>query len=831
MTATRPSLSLCMIVKNEEAFLGELLKAAASHCDEMIVVDTGSSDQTAVVAKSFGATVHSFAWTDDFSAARNFSLEKAAGDWILVLDADERLSENDWQLIRRAVSENRREAFDLCQTNYTRELASVGFKPNDLAAFGFESYPGFTESWLTRLFRNRAGFRFEGVVHEHIHRDGLIINGARLEVRLHHHGMALPDDKLTAKKRRYLALGYEKARRHPEDFKTRHELGVALWELGELNEAKAEFAAAEDLLPGDPKNLIALATVLQLQGQFGASEITFRKLLALHSKDPSAHAGLAGCLKAQGRVDEAIAELKKQIRVNPELTVARGWLHDCYAHKRAKDPHAPVTITVCYIAKNEEDCLGHSIANAKPHVDEIIVLDTGSTDRTRDIAREAGATVFESTWRDDFSWARNESLKHASSEWILVLDADEILSASDWRDLKTLLASPQVPLYFLVQTTYSDSATALGWKPNDIAEPEAKGYRGYFESPLVRLFKNTPLITFTGSVHEHAHYQDQLAEPQMTRIRIHHYGKFRNDDRMKEKYDLYHRIGLKKLGEMPEEPHAYYEMAVQLMELKKNDEVEAYFRKALALEPNHSDAVMGLAGFLMQQGRLAEALDQYIRLIGLKPTDPQTYAFTSSLLIQLKKYDLALNMIRTAKELGGEASVALAMNEGVINLQLGNTPAARLCFERAFKLNPRFAPVLVNLGLVNLAEKRFAESVDYLRQAVALCPDDDLGWQKLGEALFTSGERENSLAAFEKAHELAPDNADILSQIIINAHCLGRVDLVRRAEEKLFAAVKDETGGDGALRRIMQVYRQRGDRDGLERLNAFVDKGRRFCHN
>src|SRR5690242_15059907 len=85
------NISLCMIVKNEEASLATCLQSAADLVNEVIVVDTGSSDQTKAIAARFGARVHDFAWVNDFSAARNESLRQASGEWIFWLDADESL--------------------------------------------------------------------------------------------------------------------------------------------------------------------------------------------------------------------------------------------------------------------------------------------------------------------------------------------------------------------------------------------------------------------------------------------------------------------------------------------------------------------------------------------------------------------------------------------------------------------------------------------------------------------------------------------------------------------------------------------------------------------
>jgi glycosyltransferase involved in cell wall biosynthesis len=84
-------LSFCTIVKNESANLARCLESVRPFVDEMVVVDTGSTDDTVAIAQSYGATVHSFSWCDNFAVARNYACSQVSGDWILVLDADEEL--------------------------------------------------------------------------------------------------------------------------------------------------------------------------------------------------------------------------------------------------------------------------------------------------------------------------------------------------------------------------------------------------------------------------------------------------------------------------------------------------------------------------------------------------------------------------------------------------------------------------------------------------------------------------------------------------------------------------------------------------------------------
>lgn len=151
----KPRISLCMIVKNEERFLQGCLESCKEVVDEMIIVDTGSTDRTVEIAESFGAKVVHHAWNDDFSEARNVSLAYATGDWALWLDADEEIAPESRVAYRNAV---------------------------DTAPAEIGAYMVMFRNWLTtpdrngggemavhhacRLFRRVPGVKFEGRIHE-----------------------------------------------------------------------------------------------------------------------------------------------------------------------------------------------------------------------------------------------------------------------------------------------------------------------------------------------------------------------------------------------------------------------------------------------------------------------------------------------------------------------------------------------------------------------------------------------------------------------------------------------------------------------------------------
>ena len=108
-----------MIVKDEEEMLPDCLASCADGVDEMVIVDTGSTDRTVEIAESFGATVLHFAWNGSFSDARNHGVEAATGTHILWLDADERLEDGDAAGLRELAAQPWREAHWLVETNFT----------------------------------------------------------------------------------------------------------------------------------------------------------------------------------------------------------------------------------------------------------------------------------------------------------------------------------------------------------------------------------------------------------------------------------------------------------------------------------------------------------------------------------------------------------------------------------------------------------------------------------------------------------------------------------------------------------------------------------------
>lgn len=223
-------LSLCMIVRDEEEFLDACLQSVEGVVDEIVVVDTGSTDRSVDIAARRGATVVPFRWCDDFSAARNESLNHASGEWILVLDADERLLTRDPGEIRSLLAESSCGAYTVTITGQHRHAGGLSRQIN--------AFP--------RLFRRRPGIRFEGNVHEQItpsiHRLHLPVLTSGLVIE--HLGYARDWGIVKAKALRNARLLEERLAKHPGDTYARFQLGNTLALLEEYAGAEAVLEPA-----------------------------------------------------------------------------------------------------------------------------------------------------------------------------------------------------------------------------------------------------------------------------------------------------------------------------------------------------------------------------------------------------------------------------------------------------------------------------------------------------------------------------------------------------------------------------------------------------------
>jgi len=197
-----------MIVKNESENIRNCLNSVKKIVDEIIITDTGSNDDTVAVCREFTNAVYTYKWTDDFSAARNYGLSKAAYDWILVMDADERLNLSDLQesAFRDTVNSTAADVWGYYFDRINRSKEHNGI-------------PEWADN-VTRLFRNNGIIKFEDKVHEKV--DASILRNSKkilkFDAVIEHYGF-LDKKHYLDKSRKYGRLLNERLAANPKDYK------------------------------------------------------------------------------------------------------------------------------------------------------------------------------------------------------------------------------------------------------------------------------------------------------------------------------------------------------------------------------------------------------------------------------------------------------------------------------------------------------------------------------------------------------------------------------------------------------------------------------------
>ena len=363
------------------------------------------------------------------------------------------------------------------------------------------------------------------------------------------------------------------------------------------------FALASEALPREEQRVReARALFPEHKGlAFGLVEILLRR-----GAYPEAMALIERAAGDFGMDDAMIdAALTVRDRIGP-LTPPRG---------------ARSTVSLCMIVKDEARHLPALLLSVGALVDEIIVVDTGSSDRSADIARLFGARLGSFPWNGSFSDARNFSLGQARCDWILVLDADEVLAAADLPPLRALLERTVTPTaYSFTTRNYTAEISRKNWQANAGEYPGEERGCGWTPSEKVRLFPNDSRLRFEGAVHE-------LLERTLLAcgipihacdVPVHHYGKLETE-KSRQKQEQYYTLGLKKLSESGEDAASLAELARQATELERFREAEDLWHRLLLARPESAEAYFNLGYLHLSTGQYPLARDHARRATQLAP--------------------------------------------------------------------------------------------------------------------------------------------------------------------------------------------------------------------
>jgi tetratricopeptide (TPR) repeat protein len=292
-------LTVCMIVRDERDNLEQILPTVVGHADDVVVVDTGSTDGTPDVVRRFGARLFDRPWDDDFAAARNRGLEEVRTSHVLWLDADDRIDGEGLRAVRDRIRETPERAWLLLLVNSSREASTV------------------SSCWQLRVFPSRPEHRFRGRIHEQV-QESLNRTGTkteRLDVTITHTGYERSEDVLR-KSRRNLEMLRREINEGKDDINVLYHFVKAASRCGELDEAaRVSRRCVENAPPGTPEEIIQAVALqwsrLELQrGNHDAAREVLDGAIERRPDDPLARFFLGDLYRRQGDLHAALRELE-----------------------------------------------------------------------------------------------------------------------------------------------------------------------------------------------------------------------------------------------------------------------------------------------------------------------------------------------------------------------------------------------------------------------------------------------------------------------------------------------------------------------------------------
>lgn len=732
--AAGPLLSVCMVVRNEATRLPKCLESIQALKPELIVVDTGSTDGTQEVARSFGARLIDFPWQDDFSAARNRSLEEARGRWILVLDADELIDPEDLGRMKKLLSSPQASAYRFVSRNYSRASDLSGWQPCSGQYPEHEAgMPGWFPTSKVRLFRRHPAVRFEGLVHESVAASIERLKGkvASCPVPIHHFGLI--DEALRlSKSRYYLRLVIRKLRQEPDDADGWFELASHLFELKRILWAEGAYGRCVEL--AEAKALTSRA-----------HEAVYLKALNMLGVFALRRGDMGGALKYFDRALE-VSPSFAPCKLNRQEALKRLG-PDVASHPKQASAKSGPAVSLCMIVKDEEADLPSCLESFGPVADQIVVVDTGSTDATVAVAESYGAEVYHHRWEDDFSKARNWSLSYARGRMILWVDADDRLEPGAAEAVRReLLDHEGKALYFVIRS------------------PEPGGLT--LRAHQLRAFPNRPDVRFEGRIHEQVIWAVQnLRIPTVhLPLEIVHTG-YSNGEALRQKLHRNRSILEEQLRLKPEDIHAQYMMARTLEGLGERDEAAEWLRRLIEhpranVERNefvfHAQSL--LAAYHSNRGELEVGRALLEELIKKAPD----FAFGRLCLGQLE--------LNTGHPLEA-CKVLMPLVEKELKpslIPMGNP------VQEAYRF---IGAALMDLG-------QWGGAKDCLLKALELDGGDEEARFRLGDCLFQEGHLEEAEETFSQCDESNPNVNFKLGTVALG------LDDLPKAEEHLSRAAQ-----------------------------------------
>lgn len=376
-------------------------------------------------------------------------------------------------------------------------------------------------------------------------------------------------------------------------------------------------------------------------------------------------------------------------------------------------------LSLVMITRDEADWMESFLRHHAPLVDEIVIVDTGSTDTTLQIASGFTDKIALRPWDDDYSAPRNLSMALATGRWLLWLDPDEMLGESEFLRIREMIrAADPLPGYGMLQRTYTNNRDLFGFQAIERRTPATMDFAGYVDLRQIRLVRADAEIRFQGRIHEMLqHDMDARALPyEFTDIAIDHYKELRSPEAKQRKAELYYELTRQKLAENPEEAHPLWEFSAAAEACGKLDEASDALRRAVELKPSARLYQRNYLLGLLQQKRFKDAEEHCEGVLKVFPND--------SLFLGIY----------------GEALMQQGLNADALDI-----------FRLSLKQNPRQFYVHINVSAILLGARRFEESIPFLKAAASLDPSSDLPWVNMGCAQLQLKRMKEARQAFNNA--------------------------------------------------------------------------------
>lgn len=429
----------------------------------------------------------------------------------------------------------------------------------------------------------------------------------------------------------------------------------------------------------------------------------------------------------------------------------------------------PGNLSLCMMVKNEERCILRAIQSVKQIVDEIIVVDTGSTDQTVQLAMGMGAKIIHYEWDNDYPKIRNLGLRAATSRWILVLDADEVLDPKDISQVELLIQEKDIHGYQLIQKTYTNRRTYQGWMPCKPDDPEYRHYAGYIHNPICRLFQNRPDIFFENILHE-------LVEPSILRmggriasssVAILHYGhdyfQYKPD-----KWDNYIASGVKDIKHNPASARPHRDMGIAMMQTGRYEDAITEFLVGMQKDPDTEHLRYNLGVAYHCSGRSDQAMEHFSKVL---PTDPcflDARNNLACLLIDMHRYEDAERELEMV--LKKDPNMLFAhFNLGIVLQLQGRLDATLEELLKVERVDPAFpnlclmlADIYCSLGVHTLQNKRLLDALSFFEDALKRAPCHKKSLLYSAKILISLRRLEDANNRLARYRDVYPEDSEVV---------------------------------------------------------------------